>query len=92
MKIISAADQQEDPDRADGLITTLRVATDTLHWNLLTDSTRASGWAVCGYPQEGIAPGFRQTADPTRIKRVPAGASSARLKMLVDSIRAKHVS
>jgi hypothetical protein len=35
MKIISAADQQGDPDRADGLITTLRVATDTLHWNLL---------------------------------------------------------
>ena len=54
VKVVSVAEQVENPRRADGLITTIRLATDTLHWVLLRDSTAEGGWSVCGYPREQV--------------------------------------
>lgn len=88
VKVVSVAEQAENPERADGLITTIRLATDTLHWVLLRDSTVAGGWSVCGYPREQVGVGYRQMADPARIDWRPAGASPKELQRLVDSIRA----
>jgi len=82
-RVVSAAEFAPSGHEADGVIATVRVRVDTLHWRVVRDSTN-SRWVVCGFAREGFD--FADSTSQRNVEWRPSGTSPAAVMHLVDSI------
>jgi hypothetical protein len=88
--VLTVAEEHAVPGVADKWDATLRTRRDTLHFKMVKGS-ETGGWGVCGYSDEGydfIRHGYDVPGGSARRWR-PVGASYAKARQLVDSIRGR---
>lgn len=82
-RIVSVAEFDPSEQHAEKTIATVRVRVDTLHWNVVRDTSKTR-WVVCGFAKEGFD--FADSTSEHNVDWRPAGASAAAMTHLADSV------
>lgn len=82
-RVVSVAEFDPSDHDAAKTIATVQVRVDTLHWNVVRDTSKTR-WVVCGFAKEGFD--FADSNSEHNVDWRPVGASAASMNRLLDSI------